>query len=76
MLSISLSTGRDAGASVEGLATAVFACGAVPGGPEVGARNGSGKFISGNGAPAGIGFTISGVTITISSVFVLLVAID
>jgi hypothetical protein len=44
--------------------------------PDAEGKNVSGYFNSGKGAPAGSGFTISGVTITISSVFVRVVSIE
>jgi len=43
---------------------------------EFGGKNGSGKFGFGNGDPAGIGFTSSGVTITISSLLALVLLMD
>src|ERR1035437_1125464 len=75
MLSTSFSTGMVGGAGF-GVLAAVLASGVFMGMPELGGRNLAGSFRSGRGAPAGMGATISGVTITISSVFALLFCID
>ena len=69
MLWISFSTGIVAGGVAEGVAAVPSAPGVVIGIPELDGRNFYMYLISGRGAPAGIGFTISGVTITINSVF-------
>ena len=72
MLSTSFSTGMVVGgAAVFG----VLASGLFIGMPVLGGRNLSGNFSSG-GVPAGMGATISGVTMTISSVLVLVLCID
>ena len=75
MLSISRSTGMLGGAGAIVLA-GVYASGVFIGIEELGGRNFVGKFSSGNGAPAWIGETISGVTITMSSVLVRVFCID
>ena len=68
MLSINFSTGIVGGAGA-GVLAAVLASGVFIGMPELGGRNLAGNFSVGNGSPAGMGATISGVTITINSVF-------
>ena len=75
MLSISFSTGMVGGAGF-GVLAAVLASGVFMGTPELGGKNFAGNFSSGRGAPAGMGATISGVTITISSVLALVFCID
>ena len=50
--------------------------GVVIGMPEFDGRNLSGYFSAGRGSPAGMGSTISGVTITMSSVLFLVTEID
>ena len=75
MLSISCCTGMLGGAGAIVL-PAVFASGVFIGIPVLGGRNFVGYFSSGKGAPAGMGATISGVTITISSVLVRVFCID
>src|ERR1019366_9353486 len=76
MLSISFSTGIVGGGGAGGLAPVTSAPGVVMGIPEFEGRKLSGYLICGRAAPAGIGATISGVTITISSVFVLVLLMD
>ena len=73
MLSISFSTGI-VGADV--LAAVAGSSGVVIGIPELEGRNFSGYLITGSGAAAGMGFTSSGVTITISSVLLLVLEMD
>jgi len=75
MLSTSFSTGIVSGAGA-GVLAAVLASGVFMGMPELGGKNLPGNFNSGNGAPAGMGATISGVTITINSVFALVFVLD
>lgn len=75
MLSINFSTGMVGGVG-GGVLAAVLASGVFIGTPELGGRNFAGYFKSGAGVPAGMGATISGVTITSSSVFDLSFCID
>ena len=75
MLSMSFSTGMVAGGGV-GVVPAGFASGVFMGMPELDGRKAAGYFGRGKGAPTGMGATISGVTITMSSVFVLFFEID
>src|SRR6202035_2325178 len=75
MLSISFSTGIVAGAGCE-VRLEAPPSGVCMGMPEFDSMNGSGYFNLGTGAPAGMGCTISGVTITISSVLDLVLVID
>src|ERR1035441_5741211 len=70
ILLISVSMGMVAGGGACVLA-AVLASGVFMVMAELGGRNFTGYFNSGRGAPASIGATISGVTVTSSSVFVL-----
>jgi len=63
------STGMAAGGWT-GVAPADFVSGVFIGIPEFEGRNFSGNFGRGTGPPVGIGATISGVTMTISSLFV------
>ena len=64
------------GGAGAGVLAAVLASGVFIGIFELGDRNFCGKFSVGKGTPAGMGATISGVTITISSVFALFLWID
>ena len=75
MLSINFSIGRVGGAGA-GVLAAVLASGVFIGMPELGGMNLAGNFSDGNGSPAGMGATISGVTITMSSVLALVFCID
>ena len=75
MLSISFSMGMAAGGGACVLA-AVLASGVFMGMPELGGRNLTGYFTWGTVAPASMGTTISGVTVTMSSVFVLFLETD
>ena len=68
ILSMSSSTGIVAGGGVGGAPVALVS-GVCIGMSEFGGKNACGNFGSGTGAPASIGFTITGVTITMSSVF-------
>ena len=74
-VSISCSTGMLAGAGAIVFA-AVFASGVFIGMLLFGGRNFVGYFSCGNAEPAGIGTTISGVTITINSVLVRVFCMD
>ena len=76
MLWINFSTGMVGGGGAGALAPVTFAPGVVIGMPEFGGRNFSGYFNAGRGKPAGMGATISGVTMTMSSVFVLFFEMD
>src|ERR1017187_9590903 len=64
------------GVGAAGVLAAVLASGVFMGMPELVGRSFVGNFNSGTGAPAGMGDTISGVTMTINSVFVLFFCID
>jgi hypothetical protein len=75
MLSINFSTDMTGGAGA-GVLAAVLASGVFIGMPELAGRNFAGNFSAGKGSPAGMGATISGVTITINSVFALIFCID
>src|ERR1700761_2963575 len=75
MLSISFSTGM-VDFAAGGMLSGVLASGVCIAMPEFGGRNFSGNFNSGVAVSPGIGATISGVTITISSVLVLVRCID
>lgn len=75
MLSMSFSTGMLAG-GLAGVEPAGFVSGVFMGMPELDGRNSAGYLSRGKGAPTGMGATISGVTITMSSVFVLFFEID
>ena len=70
MLSINSSTGMVVGCGVA-VVSAVLGVWIVHGNGRIRRQEGRGNLGSGRGAPAGIGFTISGVTMTISSVLVL-----
>src|SRR5277367_4982978 len=75
MLSTSVSTGTLVGVG-GGVFSDVLASGVFIGMLELGGRKATGYFSSGRAWPAGIGATISGVTITINSVSFLLRVID
>ena len=68
MLSMSVSTGMAAAPEAAAWRPAADS-GVCMGWSELGGRNWSGNLGVGRGAPAGMGSTISGVTITMSSVF-------
>jgi hypothetical protein len=78
MLCINCSTGIVVGAADadEGATAGVPLAVDVVAVEATGGKNPSGYLISGSGAPTGIGFIISGVTITISSVFERVLLID
>jgi hypothetical protein len=75
MLSMSFSTGMVEGV-LAGAEPAGFASGVFMGMPELDGRKPAGYFSRGNDVPVGMGATISGVTITMSSVFVLFFETD
>src|SRR5581483_64101 len=76
MLFKSVSTGMACVGGVTGTGPVVCWPGVCMGVPVLGGKNGRGYFGCGTGCPAGMGRTISGVTITMSSVFDLLVLFD
>lgn len=75
-LFIKVSNGMDGVGDVTCMAPVTLCSGVVMGFPVFGCKNGTGYFSWGTGCPAGLGWTNSGVTMTINSVFCLLVDFD